>query len=318
MQLCPFTSPHKFFFMKGYLLLVIFLLTITGVKAQYQHDSIRVEYGYLHFYTKGSGKPVVLLQGGPGFSSYYMRSIADSIPDHQCILIDYQGTGRSQYRVADTNWVNINTITGDIERVRSKLQIDKWAVLGHSYGGMFALNYAKTYPQHIERLVLISSAGTNNQFQHYYSDNIALRLTGEDKKALSQIQSNKDLSAEEKGLQSMLTAINALFYDRTKVPAFLQNIPVDKPAQVHNKAFFNAYVHRSDFFQFDISKEVLTLTIPVRTIEGRQDPGNDGQQLLLNERMKNAKITFIERSGHFPWAEQPEVFFNALKGYLND
>lgn len=45
---------------------IISLLFVQGVFAQnkntYKHDSIKIEHGYLHFYTKGKGKPVVLMQ----------------------------------------------------------------------------------------------------------------------------------------------------------------------------------------------------------------------------------------------------------------
>ena len=71
--------------MKSKLFTLLLLLSVLLSHAQYNHDSIPVEKGFLHFYTFGKGKPVVHLQGGPGFSSYYMRAIADSLPDYHNI-----------------------------------------------------------------------------------------------------------------------------------------------------------------------------------------------------------------------------------------
>lgn len=83
-----------------------------------------MDQGYIHFYTKGEGEPIVLLQGVP-FSNYYMRGVADFLENYKSILIDYQGTGRSQYREVDSTWANLDYVIKDVERVRKHLGIDK-------------------------------------------------------------------------------------------------------------------------------------------------------------------------------------------------
>lgn len=81
--------------MKTFAALFFLFFLSQEIIAQYKHDSIKIEHGYLHYYTKGEGKPIVLLQGGPGFSSYYMRAIADSLDGYKTVLVDFEGTGRS-------------------------------------------------------------------------------------------------------------------------------------------------------------------------------------------------------------------------------
>src|SRR5699024_4773669 len=112
---------------------IIIIITKTA-NAQYIHDSLKVDQGYIHYYTKGEGESIVLLQGGPGYSSYYMRGIADSLTNYQSILIDYQGTGRSQYKKVDSTWVTRTRMIKDVELVRNHLGIDKWTLIGNSYG----------------------------------------------------------------------------------------------------------------------------------------------------------------------------------------
>ena len=109
--------------MMKFIFAFLLLFSALSGRSQYIQDSIRLNEGYLHFYTKGSGRPIVLLQGGSGFSSYYMRDIADSLVGYQCILIDYEGTGRSQHRNPDTSWVSPEKVIVDIELVRKKMNI---------------------------------------------------------------------------------------------------------------------------------------------------------------------------------------------------
>ena len=295
------------------LLPFLFLFVITTINAQYIHDSLKVDKGYIHYYTKGAGSPIILLPGGPGFSSYYMRGIADSLPDYKTILIDFLGTGRSQYKKPDSTWVSQENMVKDIELLRNHLAIDKWIVMGQSWATHTALLYGIKYPEHTRKIILQATAGTDNEFQNYYGDNISMRLTDDDYTKIAAIR----LDSTAGRFDSFKIQFKGYFYDPTKASSFF-NMPKEEESIFHNGSFFGAFVRNSDYETFDISKESYALDIPVRIIQGRQDPVNGGTQERLNERLKNSKIYYIERAGHFPWLEQPEEFFIALKESLKN
>jgi len=295
------------------LLLFIFLLVNTTINAQYVHDSLKVDEGYIHYYTKGEGKPIILLQGGPGFSHYYMRAIADSLPNYKTILIDYLGTGRSQYNKPDSTWVNQDNMVNDVELIRKHLAIDRWIVIGQSWATHTALLYGIKYPEHTSKIILQATAGTDNTFQMYYGDNIRMRLTEDDYAKMAAIR--QDSTAGR--FDSFKILLKGYFYDPVKASSFF-DIPKEEEPFFYNSSFFGAFVRNSVYETFDISKASYELNIPIRIIQGRQDPGGGGIQERLNERLKNSKIYYIERAGHFPWLEQPEVFFKILKENLKD
>lgn len=103
------------------------------------------------------------------------------------------------------------------------------------------------------------------------------------------------------------------FYDHSKVSLLFANVPKEEIPYLQNDVFFNAFVHNPQFKTFDIGKRAYALNFPVRIIQGRQDPVNGCTQERLNERLKHSKIFYIERSGHFPWLEQPEAFLRYCK-----
>jgi proline iminopeptidase len=295
------------------LLLFILILTITTVNAQYVHDSLKVDKGYIHYYTKGDGKPIILLQGGPGFSHYYMRAIADSLPNYKTILIDFLGTGRSKYKKPDSTWVNQYNMVNDVELIRKHLNINHWVVMGQSWATHTALLYGINYPERTSKIILQATAGTDNNFQEYYGDNIRKGLTESDFLQLEAIR--KDTTAGR--FDGFKIILKGYFYDASKASSFF-NMPVEEAAYFYNAAFFGAFVKNPAYETFDISKEAYALNIPIRIIQGRQDPVNGGTQERLNERLKHSKIFYIERAGHFPWLEQPNAFFANLKKSLND
>jgi proline iminopeptidase len=92
------------------------------------------------------GAPVVVLHGGPGGGcSPAMRRYFD--PEvFRVILFDQRGCGRSRPHAStqdNTTW----HLVADIERIRTSLGIDRWAVFGGSWGATLALVYAETHPE---------------------------------------------------------------------------------------------------------------------------------------------------------------------------
>ena len=300
--------------MKKTLLFLLIAFSFTIAKAQYKHDSIKIEHGYLHYYTKGEGEPLILLQGGPGFSSFYMRAIADSLDGYKTVLVDFEGTGRSQYRKADPTWVSMDNLVGNVELVRKKLGMNNWTAIGHSYGGMFALYYAVKHPEIVSKVISVSGAGTDNKFQQYYTTNIMSRFTPEDMKKMAEIRSSTTLTETEKSIQEVLVMTPAIFYDRSKAPRFMNNIPPDEMKMVMNGDYFQSMF--IELNKLDFGKDVYQLNTPIRIIQGRQDAIGEAVPVLLNERSKDSKLFFVERSAHAPWAEQPEIFFKVLKDFL--
>ena len=288
------------------------LLLCCGIYSQdYQHDSVQYKEGYLHYYVKGDGPPVLLIPGGMGFSSYYMRGISDSITNHTSILIDLYGTGRSQYRPPDTSWVNQYNAVKDIEHLRKHLKIDQWTVIGQSWSTHTALLYGLLHPNRTTKVILQACAGTNNSFQAYYGDNIRMRYTDQDKTEIERLK--KDPDRERFAIFKI--RFRAYFYNPDLSWKFFE-MPENEKPYFYNGSFFKAFVNEPGYSTFSLEDKVATMDVPVVIIQGRQDPLTSEIQERLNSRIKNSEIFYIEKAGHFPWLEQPDSFFNILRKSL--
>jgi proline iminopeptidase len=100
-----------------------------------------------------SGKPVVMLHGGPGGGiTPLMRRYHDPRL-YRIVLFDQRGCGRSIPHASledNTTW----HLVADIERLREHLGIDRWQVFGGSWGSTLALAYAETHPDRVSELIL--------------------------------------------------------------------------------------------------------------------------------------------------------------------
>ncbi len=109
----------------------------------------------MHYQECGSasGAPLLILHGGPGggINPYY-RQLAD--PRHyRVVLFDQRGCGQSTPR-AELRENTTGHLVADMERLREHLGLDRWIVLGGSWGSTLALAYAQRHPERVAALVL--------------------------------------------------------------------------------------------------------------------------------------------------------------------
>jgi proline iminopeptidase len=100
-----------------------------------------------------AGKPVVFLHGGPGGGCGPSHRQLFNPEKYRIVLFDQRGCGRSLPHArleANTTW----DLVADIERLRTLLGIQKWQVVGGSWGSTLALAYAQTHPERVTELIL--------------------------------------------------------------------------------------------------------------------------------------------------------------------
>jgi proline iminopeptidase len=148
----------------------------------YDHGMLDVGDGdRIYWETCGNprGKPAVVLHGGPGSGcSPWFRRLFDPA-SYRVVLFDQRNCGRSTPHASepDTDLGANNTanLIADIERLRQHLNIDRWLVLGGSWGSTLALAYAQTYPQRVAEIILFGvTTGQRKEFDWVFRGGLAL------------------------------------------------------------------------------------------------------------------------------------------------
>jgi proline iminopeptidase len=110
------------------------------------------------------GKPALVLHGGPGSgaSPEFRRYFDPSA--YRVVLFDQRGCGRSTPHASDPGTdLSVNTtdhLLADMELLRRHLDVDRWLVLGFSWGSTLGLAYAERHPQRVSELVLVGVTTT--------------------------------------------------------------------------------------------------------------------------------------------------------------
>ncbi len=122
----------------------------------YKTEFLKVDdYNELYIEQVGNpnGIPVIFLHGGPGagLSKIYRQYFNPNI--YRAILFDQRGSGKSK-PYASTKNNTTEALIKDIEKIRQKLNLEKFILYGGSWGSTLALLYAEAYPRNIYSLVL--------------------------------------------------------------------------------------------------------------------------------------------------------------------
>ncbi len=267
----------------------------------------------LHVEVTGQGDPLVLLHGGPGLDHLSLtpfRALADR---HTVVLYDHRCNGRSTGApVTSMTWDNL---TADADALREALGFDRWAVLGHSFGGHVALEYVLRYPERVSRLVLLDTAGDARWSQ----ENAAEILAG-------------------RGYSPRTVAIARRFYGGRIAPRdFARAAFRLLPAYDHRFSFVRlvrelvsggwrmkarpeALVFGGRMMRgWSVMDRLGAIRVPTLVMAGRDDflfPPES--QALLAAGIPNARLRIIERAGHNPQAERPDETIAEVAAFLDE
>jgi len=136
---------------------LIFLFLFLNLVIQAQEKYITTSDGVnLYVKVKGTGKPCLYIHGGPGSGSHWLEKFSgDMLEDRfQMIYLDQRGVCRS-ISPKDSNYT-MDRMVKDYEEVRAALGIEKWIIMGHSFGGFLQMGYAKRFPQSIEGMIMVN------------------------------------------------------------------------------------------------------------------------------------------------------------------
>lgn len=136
------------------------------VSSSHAHGRLEVGNGHsVYWEVRGdpSGKPAVILHGGPGSGANAGWTDVFDPAAYRVVLFDQRGCGRSTPNAAQTVDALIANTTqhliADLEALRIHLGIDRWLVLGASWGSVLGLAYAQAHPRSVSELVLFSIVG---------------------------------------------------------------------------------------------------------------------------------------------------------------
>ncbi|HMS55002.1 MAG TPA: alpha/beta hydrolase [Fimbriimonadaceae bacterium] len=267
----------------------------------------------------GSGKPVVAIAGGPGFSGNAVWGIGFGARERcRTYLFNQLGTGSSKLKNPDgelASHVSLEGTVQDLEALRKRVGAKKWTVVGQSWGVIVALVYAATHPTAIDHLVLTSVPGIGAE-GFVLGKNLDRIVPSDVMKTVLDLDLQTGLSEPEKIKMQVATLMPYYFIDAEMGKQTAERAPKD----MFNPNVFIALrknILNPSGYEDLISRLPKVFKSPVTMIQGHQDPCGSAMPFLLKEKfLPQAKVELLDSCGHFGWIEDRQMFFHAYLSAL--
>ncbi|GGK23977.1 proline iminopeptidase [Deinococcus malanensis] len=286
----------------------------------------------LYFEVTGEGQegsaPVVYLHGGPGYNSYSFRTLfGERLEGRSMVYLDQRGSGRSgpledTEQGADT--LDLDTLVADVEALRDHLGVERIVPLGHAFGALVALEYARRHPTRTERVVLV------NPWVHFPDLALTLleeasALRGQDledpaeqvRAGTPEGQHPQIGSARVEAAFDLLNArdlLNAMQFRDAATRMRLEF--VDAEGQLAGGGEVQEALVNQGLWEFEYAPFLQEIRRPVFLIAGAHDRSSYPTQVQWVADLGGADVTVLD-AGHYPWLDDEDAFAEALEESLS-
>ena len=265
----------------------------------------------------GQGYPLVLMHGGPSLDHTTLLPLEPLADQYTLIFYDHRCNGRSEGAVAST--MTMDNLTADADALRQELGYDQWIVLGHSFGGNVALEYALRYPQRLSRLILMNTGGDQWWVNHNAPELLAKRGYNAESVDAARRFYNGQVTVDDY-LPTFMKFMKAYSYHSSLLyqPGILtlaQKLGLGPPMKIRPEALIFGY---GQMLQgWSVMNRLGEIQVPTLVTAGRYDflfPPE--HQAILADRIPNARLELIECAGHNPQLEEEEVTVGIIRSFL--
>jgi proline iminopeptidase len=291
---------------------------------------IQTPKGKFHVWTKRVGNnprvKLLLLHGGPGATHEYFEACDSYLPavGIEYYYYDQLGSAYSDQPDDSSLWT-IPRFVDEVEQVRQALGLNRtnFFLLGHSWGGILAIEYALKYQQHLKGLIISDMMASIPAYNDYARTNLMPAM-------------KRDVLAEIQKLDTAKDYDNP-HYMELLVPNFyvehILRMPPDQWPDPVNRAF--AHLNKklyvlmqgpselgvaagSRLATWDRSADLKRIKVPTLVIGARYDTMNPAYLKWMSEQFPRGHYLYCAHGSHLCLYDDQQTWFNGLIKFLRD
>ena len=283
------------------------------------HERIEVDIGghRIVAYSYGTGdETIFLLNGGPGLPCNYLRDAHSFLADHgyRVVAFDQLGCGASDRPTDPALWT-IARYVEETETVRRALGLGRVHLLGHSWGGWLAIEYALAYPEALRTLILEDTAA---DLPHLMQEMHRLRAALGAETVEMLLAHEADGSYDHPEYQAVITLLNHRHVCRLRQwPAPLMASLGDwNMGPYMTMQGPNEFLYIGNLKDWNRTPDLPRIVCPVLITVGRHDEITPACARRMKENLAQAELVVFDNSSHMPFYEEPASYDAALLTFL--
>jgi proline iminopeptidase len=267
---------------------------------------------------------LLLLNGGPGATHEYFECFESFLPqqDIEIIYYDQTGCGLSD-NPKDTSFWQLPRFVEEVEQVRKALNLtkDNFYLLGHSWGGILAMQYALKYQDNLKGLIISNMMSSCPAYGKYAQEVLAPQFDPKILDTIRQIEKKGDFSNPK-----YMELLYPHFYTKhiLRLPVAQWPEPVTRSFAKMNNSLYVTMQGPSEFgiggnlTNWDVSKQLPQIKTPTLTIGGTHDTMDPEYMKWMSTQLPNGKFLLCPNGSHMSMYDDQPHYFPGLIQFIKE
>jgi proline iminopeptidase len=265
---------------------------------------------------------LLLLNGGPGATHEYFECFENFLPAEgiEIIYYDQLGCGNSDNPNDVVLW-DLARYVEEVEQVRKALNLDasNFYMLGHSWGGILAMEYALKYQNNMKGLIISNMMSSCPEYGKYADEVLAKQMDPKVLAELNQIEAAKDFTNPR-----YMELLIPNFYEKhiLRFPAKDWPEPVNRSFAKMNQSLYVSMQGPSEFGisgkleKWNRKADLKNITIPTLVIGAKYDTMDPKHMEEMSKLVQNGTYLFCPKGSHMDFYDDQKVYFEGLIPFL--
>ena len=287
---------------------------------------IETPKGKFNVWTKKIGNnpkmKILLLNGGPGATHEYFECFESFLPAEgiEIIYYDQLGCGNSDNPKDTTIW-DLPRYVEEVEQVRKALDLNKdnFYLLGHSWGGILAMEYGLKYQQHLKGLIISNMMASGPEYSRYAQDVLAKQMKPEVLTEIRKIEANKDFS-NPRYMELLYPNFYTVHILRKPLNEWPE--PVTRSLGKMNQSLYVTMQGPSEFGlsgkleKWDVKSQLKNITVPTLVIGSKYDSMDPEHMKWMSKEVKNGTFLYCPNGGHMSMYDDQDIYIPGLIKFM--
>ncbi|MDX2058482.1 MAG: proline iminopeptidase-family hydrolase [Gemmatimonadales bacterium] len=267
---------------------------------------------------------VLLLHGGPGFTHEYFEAADSYFPGAEVEYYYYDQLG-SYYsdQPADTSLVNLDRFIEEVEQVRQALGLgkDNFYLLGHSWGGMLAIEYALKYQEHIKGLIISNMMASIPAYVEY-AENVLMPAM--DPKVLAEVKALEAKKDYQNPRYMELLLPNHYQLHVLRMPPDQWPDPMNRAMKHMNPNVYIPMQGPSELGasgkleKWDRTADLGKIAVPTLVIGAIHDTMDPKHMKWMSEQLPKGRYLECPNGSHMSMYDDQQTYFAGVIQFLKD
>ena len=284
--------------------------------------------GTFNVWTKRFGNnpkiKLLLLQGGPGCTHEYWECMESFLPAEgiEFIYYDQLATGLSD-NPKDSSLFDLPRYVEEVEQVRQALGLtkDNFYLLGHSWGGILAMEYALKYQDNLKGLIISNMMASAPEYGKYAENVLAKQMDPKVLDTIRMIEAKGDF-ANPKYMELLMPHFYAEHICRIPLEQWPE--PMNRSFGKMNQDLYVTMQGPSEFgvggklVNWDVKSKLPTIKVPTLSIGATHDSMDPEHMKWISTAVQKGRFLLCANGGHMCMWDDQQTYMNGLISFIRD